>query len=380
MSNTPVETCAPEAESDNVSSLNEKRSNETQLPPTPRQQALGIALVIGVAIIWTASAELMQFIFGDSNYNKPYTVTYISLSMLSTLLLGFLRSSWRKVWSASSYKDVNKDVSLDPQGQQLSTFTHTVTLAAALTPFFFLCQWTFNLGLVYTSVASSSIIATLTSLFTLAFGAISGVERFSYPKLIATLLSILGVSLIVIVDDSMKPSNGTLYSKAVLGDLLSILSASLYATYAIILKYKAGPEGSTNVAMVLGIVGAFVTIATWPGIFIVHWLGIEKFEWPSKRVHFFLFINGMIGTVLSEVMWAMSIVLTTPMTTTLALSMTVPLSMCLDVIIHHKSFGVEYAVGAALVIIGFVIANIDVASSRRQFKETSGTVATDNEL
>lgn len=375
-----METSAPNAGSVNISGSDEERLSETPPPPTRRQQAFGVALVVGVSFIWVGSSFLIQHIFEDSKYDKPYMLTYVSLSLLSTLLLGFLQPPWREsLKSTFSYKSVNKVGCLDDQEPQISTFAHTTKLAAVLTPFFFLCMWTFNLGLRYTSVASSSIIATMTSLFTLVFGAVSGVERFSYPKLVATLMSIAGVTMIVIMDEKAGPSHKW-SDLSVLGDFISVVSASLYATYAVILKRRAGPEGTTNIAMMMGILGGITTLVAWPGIFIVHWLSIEKFEWPHEDVLVSLFVNGMIGTVLSEFMWAKSIVLTTPMTTTLSLSMTVPLSIFLDVLINHKSFGWMYGIGAMLVIVGFIVANIDVASSRKKYEETVSIIATEDEL
>lgn len=350
-------------------------------PPTRRQQAIGVTLVLCVAMIWVASAELIQYIFSDPNsdYDKPYALTYVSLSQLSLLLLGFLRPSWRKVWKTSAYESVNdQNVSSNVHEPQAFDFAYIVKFAALLAPPFFLCMWTFNAGLDYTSVASSSIIATLTSLFTLVFGAITGVERFSYPKLGATVMCIAGVSLIVAVDDGTVSGTKS-KSNPVLGDMLSVLSAALYASYAILIKQKAGSEGKVSMPMVLGIMGTFIAIFTWPGVYIVHLLGIESFQWPSKKTILFLLINGLIGTVLSEVMWAVSIVLTTPMTTTLSLSMTVPLSLFCDKILNEKTFSREYIVGALLVIAGFIVTNVDVASSRKLCGETNGETLTERE-
>lgn len=373
-----METSTPSAGCVDISGTDEERPFETSPPPTRRQQVFGVALVVGVSFIWVASAELIQRIFTTSKYNKPYMLTYVSLSLLSTFLVGFLQPSWRESLKRPfRYKGVKNVGSLDDYEPQISTFAHTAKLAAVLTPFFFLCMWTFNLGLEYTSVASSSIIATLTSLFTLVFGAVTGVEHFSYPKLAATLMSIAGVSTIVIVDNKLSSPHGR-SNLPVIGDLISVVSAALYATYTIILKRRAGPEGETNIAMMFGILGGIITLAAWPGIFIVHWVSIEKFEWPPKDALMFLFLNGMIGTVLSEFMWAMSIVLTTPMTTTLSLSLTVPLSIFSDVLLKGKKFGVSYGIGAILVIVGFIIANIDVASSRKKHEETVNNVATED--
>eukprot|EP00166_Cyanidium_caldarium_P005207 ctg_609.g282 len=52
-----------------------------------RARVLGIVLVVAVAFIWVASSELMQFIFGDNHYDKPYLLTSVSQSLFVLYLL-----------------------------------------------------------------------------------------------------------------------------------------------------------------------------------------------------------------------------------------------------------------------------------------------------
>ena len=55
--------------------------------------------------------------------------------------------------------------------------------------------------------------------------------------------------------------------------------------------------------LVAGFVGLFTMILLWPGFFIVHFAKAEIFEWPDKIQWIFLVINGVIGTVVSELLW-----------------------------------------------------------------------------
>jgi solute carrier family 35, member F5 len=50
----------------------------------------------------------------------------------------------------------------------------------------------------------------------------------------------------------------------------------------------------------------FNTILMWPLFFVVHYTGVETFEIPSWEVIGYLFLNGMFGTVLSDVFWCLS--------------------------------------------------------------------------
>ncbi len=52
-----------------------------------------------------------------------------------------------------------------------------------------------------------------------------------------------------------------------------------------------------------GFVGFFTMVVLWPGFFILHYSKGERFEWPDKMQWIFMLINGLIGTVLSELLW-----------------------------------------------------------------------------
>lgn len=345
-----------------------------QSAPTRRQQLIGVALVIAVAIIWVVSAEFIQYIFdnGSSKYNKPYALSYVSISMFFVFLLGFLKSSWRSAFQESqAYSHLQQStgvvgVTIDATPATVSnTFlsgAQHVRLAAILAPLFFICIWTFNLGLAYTSVTSSSIIATLTSLFTLVLGILTGIEKFSATKCVAACLSVAGAIIIILADDGGKGEAG---SNRVLGDAVSIISAFIYAAYTTVLKSNAPSEGSVNVAMLLSFIGIITASVAWPGMVALDWIGVEEFEWPSPRTALLLLINALLGTVLSDFLWALSVVLTTPLMTTLSLSLTVPLSILLDIVYGRKSFSVRYFVGASLVFTGFILVNIAITFSRR---------------
>lgn len=339
------------------------------LIPSHRQQIIGVVLVISVATIWVLSAEFIQQIFGESKYEKPYMLSYTCVSMFSVFLLGFFNSSWRACMSTQYLPVV--EAQPDHAGRRPLSGLEVLRLALLLAPLFFSCNWTFNLGLAYTSVASSSIIATLTSLFTLIFGALSGVERFSATKLIAALLSIAGVAVIFSSDKKLYSNHNPM-----IGDSVSVLSALIYAVYTILLKSRAPTEGSIRVTMLLAFIGVLTLVMGWPGVLILNWTGLEPFEWPTWRVALMLTANALIGTVLSDFLWALSVLLTTPLTTTLSLSLTVPLSIILDSVWKRKPFGYGYFFGAMLVFVGFFLVNFDIAITRNSEQTLTSTSET----
>lgn len=70
---------------------------------------------------------------------------------------------------------------------KLSTI-ETVKLSFAFCFLWFFANYTTNASLAYTSVASSTILSSMSGLFTLGIGALFGVEKLSISKVIAVSL------------------------------------------------------------------------------------------------------------------------------------------------------------------------------------------------
>lgn len=60
-------------------------------------------------------------------------------------------------------------------------------------------------------------------------------------------------------------------------------------------------------------------------------------------------------------MWSFSIFLTSALVATLGLSLNAPVAMLVDLIRQKKTFYIGYLIGGALVLTGFLIANITCA-------------------
>jgi solute carrier family 35, member F5 len=347
-----------------------------------RSHISGIALISFVAILWVASSELTQVIYGQSDFDKPFFLTYFTISFFAIYLVGFLRASWRVAFRAPSFRDeymsvenesqgstpreelarrLAKDPELAGAGEQARPLNGRTVLRAAFAigPVFFLADYTFNWCLGKTSVASSSTIATTSTLFSLLLGALMGAERFSIPKLICSIMTILGVALI-----SRHDSKGA-KGEGMLGDLGAVLAAMLYSLYTVVFKLYFPSEGSSSdTAMLFGVIGGAVSITLWPLLFLFDLAKWETFTLPSTRTLGLLSINALLGTVLSDYLWALSVSLTTPVIATLALSLTLPLSLLCDYVFRSVKFTTPYICGVLLVLGGFIAANIDEAMAR----------------
>ncbi len=311
---------------------------------------LGLSALLGVVIIWVGSSTLMQFIFENESFSKPFFLTYLNTSCFMVYLFGFLvNPSWR-----SCSADNNK----------FSIREH-IKLSGQFGIFWFLANYTFNLSLTMTSVSSNTIINSLSGLFTLIIGSVFGADSFTTFKLFGVALSFGGVVLVYINDS--EDGLGEL-PRSTAGDLLSLISAFLYGCYIVLLKVKIPDENRVHMPMFFGFLGLLNFVFLLPLFFFLNWTGIEVWVLPDHKTLEFLFLNAFVGTVLSDYLWLWSVLLTSPLVATVGLSLTIPLAMLSDVLMGKVSkYTISYIFGCLLVLTGFMLLNVPSDAASRWF-------------
>lgn len=74
----------------------------------------------------------------------------------------------------------------------------------------------------------------------------------------------------------------------------------------------------------------FNTLFILPVFPVLHYSGIEPFEWPNSEAVAGLIVNAILGSVISDYCWAKSVVLLGPLLPTLGLALTFPISAVID--------------------------------------------------
>eukprot|EP00026_Physarum_polycephalum_P008125 Phypoly_transcript_08203.p1 GENE.Phypoly_transcript_08203~~Phypoly_transcript_08203.p1 ORF type:complete len:412 (+),score=31.56 Phypoly_transcript_08203:177-1412(+) len=379
-------------------------SNEVTITLSPAQQRrrhlIGLCLAVCVVIIWVSSSVLIQMIFQDADFNKPFFLTYLSTSLFSVYLFGFA-IRWKK-WTANlgfpslsknyttpveSQDRVDEDLSQDRADEDLSqdrvdadpsqdtpadntqNTTKTLTklsvyevikLSALFCPIWFIANYPYNVGLAMTSVSSNTILSTLSGLFSLILSSLMGVDRFTVWKLIAAIVTLGGVALVSELDTKEG-------KESALGDIYTVIGAIVYALYCTLLKKKLVHESRLDMTMFFGFVGIINFVTLWPFLLIWNATGIETFEMPSPRVWMFLLINAAIGTVVSDYLEAWSIIFTTPLINTIGLSLSIPFAMVSDILRGARTFPPLYYFGSLLVLVGFVLVNLSSGTFEASF-------------
>lgn len=234
-------------------------------------------------------------------------------------------------------------------------FGEIFKVAGVFNVLWFAANYTFNLSLTRTSVSSNTIISSVSAFFVLLFSAILPAvpeDVFSTGKLVAVLLTIGGVTLVGISD---AENNGSSSSNTLLGDGLALFSAFLYAVYLVFLRRRIG-DRQLDMSMFLGLVGCWSILLLWPGFLILNYTGWEIFAWPDPTTWYYLLLNSVVGTFVSELLWLRATVYTSPLISTLALSMTIPLVILADGILrlNQVNFTPMYIIGTLCVLLGYV--------------------------
>lgn len=229
----------------------------------------------------------------------------------------------------------------------------------------FLANYFVAACLQYTTVASSTILTSTSSVFTLLFGAMFKVEKFTIRKLLGVTASLAGIILISTIDLSGRNSDdehrGDFPEKSTreiaIGDCLAFLSAVMYGLYAVFMKKRISDETRVDMPVFFGLVGIINVLILWPGFFILHKTEIETFEMPPTAFVTIIILCNSIGSLVSDMAWAYAVLLTSPIVVTVGLSLTIPCSLIAQIVLNNQTAGPWYWLGACIVVLSFLFVN-----------------------
>lgn len=172
---------------------------------------------------------------------------------------------------------------------------------------------------------------------------------------VAVGLSLMGVVLVALADGG--GSSGR--HDSIIGNSLSLFSSLMYACYIVLLKLAVQDESRVNMSLFFGFVGISNMVFLWPLMFVLDWTGLEDMGLPGDAATWlFLMINALVGTVLSDYIWLLSVLYTTPLISTIGLSLSTPVAMVSDYLLFDKTFSDMYLAGSGLVVLGFLAINL----------------------
>lgn len=369
--------------------------NERQL--SARQKwILGLFNLAAVVVFWVLSSFLVNELFETNIYRKPFFITYINTSCFAFFLIPYLKFehiSWRDFlhtvsmeWKNRKYTRLDDGESRVPesaneygsssdnlsaghnasQQEQEVPVLETIKLSLQFIVLWFTANLVTNASLSYTSVASQTILSSTSSFFTLLIGYVYLIENINTNKVAGIVLLFAGVLIVTKIDASNTYEQPGAHSSSLIlwGNLLALAGALVYGVYTILLKYRimnkhTKKERHLNTHLFFGCVGLYCLCFLWPIIIILHYTGVEEFEIPSSS-HVLLLLSGnAFITFISDFCWCKAVLLTSPLTVTVGLSLTIPLAMVGDWIIKDFDVNLWYLMGAIMVTVGFMVINRD---------------------
>ncbi|KAG7158844.1 Solute carrier family 35 member F5-like 3 [Homarus americanus] len=216
-------------------------------------------------------------------------------------------------------------------------------------------NYSYQIALSNTEAGVVNIISSTSGLFTLILAAIfpsSLTDKFTLSKLASVLLMVAGVVFVSLEDLNLESS------VVPVGVVWSIAGAILYACYMVFLKHKVPTEDRMDFTMFFGFVGFFNTIILWPGFPLLDVFGWETFQLPNLQHLFYMSVNGLVGTVLSELLWLWGCFLTSSLMATLSLSLTIPLTMFVDIWLKGIKYSLLIYIGAIPMMTSFIAVSL----------------------
>lgn len=406
-----------------------------------KRWSLGLFMLGVVILLWVLSSFLINIIFENDDYRKPFFITYINTASFMFYLLPTFKNIIGNYNNTGNFH-IHEELLLEEEGltritnqdpiyrlereevltvhsplltpktsnesntianendringaNNTNTERHnsiltnktsrskvfddearlslpeTIKLSAQFCILWFLANFATNASLAYTSVASQTILSSTSSFFTLFVGALFQVESINKMKLLGALISFFGIMLVTKSDSNQRrcrnmqqgmiciegtnSDNTTDTFYVLIGNLLALAGAFFYGVYSTLLKRKVKDENRINMKIFFGFVGLFTIILLWPSLVLLHYIGWETFELPTHPKVISIILLNCVITFISDFCWAKAMLLTSPLTVTVGLSITIPVAMFGDFIFRHKTMSLVYLCGAVLILCSFFI-------------------------
>ena len=267
-------------------------------------------------------------------------------------------------------------------------FYYTARAAVGIAPLWFAAQLAFNYSLLYTSVTSNSILSTSSAIFTFGLSVWLVNERYSKERVLAILAYVLGSVLVTLADSGSASGGSTLVPRdapsddaavvpagdgddvviesggvskpnAAFGNFLCVLAAALYAGYTAAIRWALPDDPETSMLLFLGLLG----LVNLVGVGVVVLVGAtafgafgDVFAECTANAFALVLAKGLVDNVLSDYLWARAVLLTSPTTASVGLSMQIPLAAVTEALSGRANWFENASSAAAMLAgCGFVV-------------------------
>jgi solute carrier family 35 protein F5 len=291
-------------------------------------------------------------------------------------------------------------------------------MALKVAPLWFTSNYFYAISLEWTTIASSTVLASMGSLFAFGFATCSSIgdERITKAKFVGVMLCFMGgvaTTYTDVANDNADPNlmldvHNMRYLRhfphttadnpsSLWGDLAGLVSAIGYGAYTVLLRHLC-PKDEKRMSMQLffGYVGLLNMMTLLP---IALWVILSPQNNSDSDTHnfddqadttkptpeedatsihstitwsifLFLVLKGLLDNVLSDYLWARAVILTSATVASVSVGLTIPMAFAADILMgNHDAHEKGQIIGAVLVLLGFVFVNLDGSGAKREGDE-----------
>jgi solute carrier family 35, member F5 len=305
--------------------------------------------LVTVAVIWVGASVLVQQLFEGVHARLPFFLTYVCVSEFVVLLpLRYVRETTLR--AGGTWLGCLRLGPCEP-----TDWRAAAKAAALVCPLWFLAQSTYNASLGGTSVSSSTVLSTTSCVWTFALSVLFLREGFDWRRLGGVALTLGGAALVSWGDTT---SPGAANNNTWWGDALALASALCYGLYTTAIRRLVPDGGTVSLSVFFGFLGAFNSVLLLPLVVGLALGGVEDVGRVTPSFVGWVLAKGLFDNVLSDVIWAHAIVISSATLATVGLALTIPLAMLAELLLHAAVPSPALAGGSALVVAGFVITTV----------------------
>lgn len=365
---------------------------------------LGLICIVVAIVTWMIGLEVANSTLKGEEYNKPWMFSFFVGTSFSLLLLPEAFEAISNFTARLLDTLVGRIKVSDNEEEPLITahaaaykpgasYGHSkpgmsgsemIVLAAQISTIYYVYN-VFIMGcLQYTSASSLAVLGTTTSVYTLLMETFFHLDRFTWKKVVCIVMAMFGVTMIYKTDMGQENSDNKYVPKnPSLGNVLAICGAFMYAVYLVLTKIKCSDaRKAPNNRVLFGCVG----ICSFPlGVCLLclaHIFGIETFEAPPTMSTFLSLLTNGVFSVISDYATILAALYTSPLMTSLSLTSSIPITICIDYILltvsgngdHHPK-GALYFVGVLSIILSVVALNISVIMDNKKVERCVNRVS-----
>ncbi|KAL9020003.1 MAG: hypothetical protein Q9185_002742 [Variospora sp. 1 TL-2023] len=278
-----------------------------------------LALSLVAFVVQTETAKYIQNKLG---WKKPYAMLYLthgSWSILWPAQLLILRlRSWKSPWSpfwrrhkhivrTTAQMVVSQDLHLRSKEANKSPLAYMLRKTALVTTALTVAgaSWYYAVGM--TSPSDLTAIYNCSAFFAYAFSIPLLGDKLRFDKVFAVAVAIAGVMTIAYGDTKQAEKGGSAEeaNNRTAGNIIIGVGSVLYGLYEVLYKKMACPpegvspsRGAIFANTFGSLIGCFTLLVLWLPLPLLHFTGLEVFQWPPGKARWMLFISTFSNAVL----------------------------------------------------------------------------------